>query len=439
LALSAGGRPDTLRRIDLPDTPAGRCAAAYLEAFNSGDDDRMRDFQQRYRTRSYLERTPIKDRLSFYRGVLEATETLTPIRVAHSTDREVILFAQASRTHGFVELQFNMDDTKPGKLVGFNIKGRVDRAVAEGALKPIDDEIINATIESVAGILRDSYIYPDKGEKMADTLRRHQSNGRYQGITNASKLASRLTDDLYAVCRDGHLAILARAAAQEQETSDSTEDSLRGVRHNYGFRKVELLPGNIGYVRFDAFHHSEEAQEIAAAALAFVANCKALILDLRQNDGGSPEMIRFISSYLFDKPTQLGGMYDRVDDETSESWTYTEIPGKRFDADLPVYVLTSVLTYSAAEAFTYDLKHLKRATIIGDTTGGGAHLVTRRAVGDQFKMRVPTARAVNPITKTNWEGVGVVPHIQVPASEALDAACKDAADKSNPQGARRGR
>ncbi len=115
----------------------------------------------------------------------------------------------------------------------------------------------------------------------------------------------------------------------------------KGGRNNYGFRRVELLPGNVGYIKFDVFDGIKEAQEVAAEALASVAECDALIFDLRDNGGGSPEMIQFISSYLFDEPTHLNSFYDRLSNKTSETWTLQEIPGKRFAADLPVYVLTS--------------------------------------------------------------------------------------------------
>lgn len=536
---SSSTRYAPAQRVDLPDTPAGRCAAAYLEAFNAGDDDRMRDFQQRYRTRSYLETHPMKGFLSFYRMVLEASETLTPIRVAYSTDREVILFAQESRTQGFVELRFIMDDKKPGKLVGFDIKGGIDRAVAEGKHEPLDDKTINATIASVAGILRDSYVYPDKGEKMADLLIRRKSEGRYAGITDGRVLATKLTEVLRAFSRDRHLGIhqgslpgqpvgdtkeqvdwpdtpagrkanayfavddagdalrrfirehFSKSVLKEQsldgvfefhsrmrsgygkvkvhlvrsdgdyavevsfttertgrerirmavspeppyglttfeDAAHKAEPSEEDIRNNYGFRKVEVLPDNIGYIRFDQFHESENALDVAAAALAFVANCDALVFDLRNNGGGTWHMNRFIASYLFDKAIHLGGKYSRLTDEITEWSTLEEVPGKRFGPDVPVYILTSSWTFSAAETFSYWLKDLKRVIIVGETTGGAAHPTTDRAVNDRFWISIPTGRTISPVSKTDWEGVGVIPDIKVPATEALEAACEDAAKR----------
>jgi len=264
---------------------------------------------------------------------------------------------------------------------------------------------------------------------MADVLVKHESEGRYSAVTSASDLAQRLTTDLFAVCKDHHLSVRPNTGPAFAAGCGSNGETGEDNRNNYGFQKSELLPGNIGYIKFDMFHGSKRAQEVAAAALAFVTDCDALVFDLRENGGGSPQMIRFISSYLFDKPTHLNSFYDRLNNKTSETWTLDSVPGRRFPNDLPVYVLTSSFTGSAAEEFTYNLKNLERATIVGETTVGAAHLVTERVINEQFLLRVPHARAYNPVTKDNWEGVGVRPDIQVSASAALDAACKDAADK----------
>jgi len=139
-------------------------------------------------------------------------------------------------------------------------------------------------------------------------------------------------------------------------------------------------------------------------------------------------MVAGISSYLFAEPTHLNDLYNRKEDKTTEYWTLRDVPGPRF-ADKPVFVLTSKRTFSGAEEFAYNLKNLKRATIIGETTGGGAHPVSGHRIDDHFMIGVPFARAINPISKTNWEGTGVEPDIKVPASEALDVATKMAAEK----------
>ena len=161
---------------------------------------------------------------------------------------------------------------------------------------------------------------------------------------------------------------------------------------------------------------------MAVGAMAFLANCDALIIDLRENGGGSPEMIQLLSSYFFSgEPRHLNSFYYRMDEKTEQYWTQPYVPGAKL-ADTDLYVLTSGYTFSGAEEFTYNLKNMKRATIVGETTGGGAHPVRIEVLNDHFAIGVPYARAVNPISKTNWEGTGVEPDVKVPAAQALAQA-----------------
>jgi C-terminal processing protease CtpA/Prc len=193
---------------------------------------------------------------------------------------------------------------------------------------------------------------------------------------------------------------------------------------NCGFVKVEQLDGNVGYVKFNGFFDVGACGATASAAMSFVAGSRALIVDLRDNGGGSPAMVAYISSYLFSARTHLNDLWTRHSGETEEFWTRDDIPGRRFGGEKPVYVLTSARTFSGAEEFSYNLKSLGRATIIGETTGGGAHPVSGHRIDEHFMIGVPFARAVNPITRTNWEGVGVAPDVKVPAADALAAALK---------------
>jgi C-terminal processing protease CtpA/Prc len=184
----------------------------------------------------------------------------------------------------------------------------------------------------------------------------------------------------------------------------------------------------VGYLKFNFFGDVEVCGPTASAALNFLANVDALIVDLRDNGGGSPDMVAYVSSYLFSKRTHLNNLWTRRTNETREYFT-TEVPGKRLGEDKPVYVLTSKRTFSGAEEFSYNLKNLKRATIIGETTGGGAHPVSGHKIDDHFTIGVPFARAINPISKTNWEGTGVEPDVKVAAGDALTTAQKLIADK----------
>jgi retinol-binding protein 3 len=154
----------------------------------------------------------------------------------------------------------------------------------------------------------------------------------------------------------------------------------------------------------------------------------AIIFDLRENGGGQPAMVTLIASYLFDQPTHLIDIYNRKEDSTTQNWTLSYLPGARLTKQ-PVFVLTSKRTFSGAEEFVFDLKNKKRATIVGETTGGGAHPVSGRAVADYFMVGVPFAKALDPVTKTNWEGTGVEPDVKVSAADALTTAEKLAIEK----------
>jgi C-terminal processing protease CtpA/Prc len=197
---------------------------------------------------------------------------------------------------------------------------------------------------------------------------------------------------------------------------------------NCSFSKVEILNHNIGYVKFGAFPDPNLCGPTVVAAMNFVAHTDALIFDLRENHGGDPSMVDFMVSYLFREPTHINDLTNRHDNETHQYWTLPWIPGPRF-IDQPVYVLTSHETFSGGEEFTFDLKTQKRATIVGETTGGGAHPVRGMPAGDHFTIGVPFGRPINPVTKGDWEGKGVEPDVKVSAADALTTAEKLAAEK----------
>jgi retinol-binding protein 3 len=190
------------------------------------------------------------------------------------------------------------------------------------------------------------------------------------------------------------------------------------------------LPPNIGYVKLNMFADPDICALTASAAMTFLADSDALILDLRDNNGGKGSMVEFIASYLFAAHTHLNDIYRRPQNATQEAWTLPYVPGKKFIGK-PVFVLTSKRTFSAAEDLCYALKNLQRATLIGETTGGGAHPVEFKRIDDHFAMVVPTGRSISPITKSDWEGTGVEPDVKVAAAQALDVAQKLAAEASS--------
>ncbi|HKP71332.1 MAG TPA: S41 family peptidase, partial [Pyrinomonadaceae bacterium] len=201
---------------------------------------------------------------------------------------------------------------------------------------------------------------------------------------------------------------------------------------NMGLEKVETLNGNIGLLEFSYFDPSNEAAKKISDAMNTLASTDALIIDLRRCRGGASNAITLLMSYFFDKSIHLSDAYDRVLDEKMESWSLAEVPGKRY-GQKDVYILTSRFTFSAAEDISYTLKNLKRATIVGETTGGGAHPVRGRRLNEHFFVMVPFARYISPVTQTNWEGVGVKPDVEAPAAHALKLAQLTALKKLSAQ------
>jgi hypothetical protein len=275
-----------------------------------------------------------------------------------------------------------------------------------------------AMVEKIAVLLNANYVYPEVGEKMARHIRRQLETGGYASIGRSTALARRLQAELRDICHDRHLRVVydpAAAAALLKGGDEARQRQHRRSeewrRQNYGFEKIERLAGNIGYLDLPFFADTEYARDTAAAAMALLAHSDALIIDLRFNGGGSPRMVQFLCSYFFGpEPVHLNSLYWRPTNHTDEFWTLKDLPGRRMPS-VELFILTSSRTFSGAEEFTYNLKNLKRATVVGETTGGGAHPVNQRAVNDTLVIFIPVGRAINPITKTNWEGIGIEPDV----------------------------
>ena len=291
-------------------------------------------------------------------------------------------------------------------------------SASENRAEAVDARTRTEVIDGVLDGLKRSYVFPDVAARMADAVRERLAKGEYDAIAGGREFADKLTTDLQAVSRDKHLRIRVTGASSGTGMKrGGMSDSGDG-----GFARVEQLPGNIGYIDLRLFHPPHVAADDAAAAMNRVADADALIIDLRKNGGGSPDMVALLVSYLVDpEPILVNTFFGRDGKMERETWTSRELPGRRFTGK-DVYVLTSSYTFSGAEEFAYDVKNLKLATVVGETTGGGANPVGMFRINDQFEVSLPVARAVNPITKTNWEGVGVSPDVNVPAEMALKTA-----------------
>jgi len=268
--------------------------------------------------------------------------------------------------------------------------------------------------------LRERYVLIDKIPEIEAALTEFAASSAFAALTTRTAVAERLTEVLRR--SDHHLGVqwLAAPEAQRPRAGMSWFDRLD--RQNSGFRRIEWLDGNIGYVEFWGFDEiNERSTARVAEAMAVVAETDALIFDLRRNGGGSGEMVALISSYLLPGGVHLNSFYWRATDTTSKTHTREEIAGKRL-LDVPVYVLTSAETFSAAEEFAYDLKHLGRATLVGEPTRGGANPWQWFELGDGFRAGIPVATAVNPVTRSNWERVGVQPDVPSSRAAALETA-----------------
>jgi retinol-binding protein 3 len=413
----------------IPDTPAGRTLQAWLDAFNSGDRERIQAYLTKYEPEKSV------DPQVNFRNQTGGFELLG----IDKSDRLQIEFRvkeKAGPTNAVGRIK--VKDADPAEVVSFSLRAIPPGLTAADMNKKIDAATQARVIDGVVAKLNEYYVFPETAKKMAEAVQARLKSGGYDAITGADDFATTLTDDLRAVSRDKHLRVnFSPQALPKMDPGANSKPDPAAVarrkaqleRNNCAFEKVERFPTNIGYLKFNGFMDSEICGPTVAAAMNFLAHVDALIIDLRENGGGDPKMVAYISSYLFAEPTHLNDLYNRKEDKTTEYWTLRDVPGARL-ADKPVFVLTAKRTFSGAEEFAYNLKNLKRATIIGEITGGGAHPVSGHRIDDHFTIGVPFARAINPISKTNWEGTGVEPDIKVLASEALDVAKKMAAEQN---------
>jgi C-terminal processing protease CtpA/Prc len=285
-------------------------------------------------------------------------------------------------------------------------------------------------IPAISAALQAEYVFPDMATKMVQALQAHAQRGDYAAISDGKALATRLTADLRAVSHDGHLGAEYHPEGARTEPENWSLEDLKGMRaeaehSNFDFRKVERMDGNVGYIDVRYFYDAYLAADTISAAMSFVAHMDALIIDLRQNPGGEPTGVTFFASFLFDTRTHLHDLLVRRGDRVEQIWT-SQVTGPSFGGQKPVYVLVSKATFSGAECLAITLKELKRAVIVGETTGGGAHLTRQFKVTEHFAVWVPFGRGVSLITQTDWEGVGVTPDVAVPATDALRTAYRAA-------------
>jgi len=365
-------------------------------------------------------------------------------RVEDATATEMLAVVRARRTERWLCLFFNVDPEPPHAIEDIVLRPTAAPPAGDktGAAPPLDDKTRAQIVQALVRELNRAYVFPEKAASMDRELLARQRQHVYDSIASRLTFARALTDDLQRVTHDKHLHV----------NVDCSRGASRPGREHHGpvpgatdrprvFGASKRLDGNIAYVDIATFGiPADQVKDEIRETMSAAADAAAIIFDVRRNGGGEPETVALVSSYLFGaEPVHLNSLYWRIPDRTDDFFTDPRVQGAKFGPTKPVYVLTSGHTFSAAEEFTYNLQTRKRAVIVGETTGGGAHPGDVAQLPHGFTVFVPSGRAINPITNTNWEGTGVKPDVEVAAEKALDTAHQLAREKvgkgSNSDGA----
>lgn len=291
-------------------------------------------------------------------------------------------------------------------------------------------------IDTLIAKLNANYVFPDQAQQVEVVLRQNQRAGKYDGIADGKLLAKQLSDDIDGVVHDKHLLVDASArpvppddamppppqtrAEWEKQVPPAVLEKV--LASSLGVEKVEHLSPQIGYLQISSFGPVFLVSDKFAAAMNALADTDGLIIDLRNNGGGGGDAVALLISYLVDERTRLNDSWERATGITTQYWTQDKLDGKRYGGKKPVLILTGPNTKSAAESFAYQMQALKRATVIGERTWGGANASHPYRLSEHFAAFIPSRRSISPITHTNWEGTGVIPDVAAKADDALAAA-----------------
>ncbi|MDP4535938.1 S41 family peptidase [Alkalimonas collagenimarina] len=278
-----------------------------------------------------------------------------------------------------------------------------------------------AAIDGINQVLHQHYVFPDTAEQVAQQLSAKLNAGELEHLINHQQFAEQVASLLRKYSSDGHLGLAL--TAETGGVSHRLQETEESKNNNFAFEQAMVLPGNIGYLKLNKFWQAEQAHRIAHAALTFLSHTDAIIIDLRDSGGGSPELVSYLLSHFVPADTLLWQIHDRTGLPTSQVVSEA-VPGSELLQTIPLYVLQSSQLVSAGEFFSYTLQQLQRATIVGETSAGLAHYTGAAKVNDWLFIRIPMYRPVFPTSGKNFEGIGVIPDIRVDAQEALDRALK---------------
>jgi hypothetical protein len=299
-------------------------------------------------------------------------------------------------------------------------------AAAPGS--PIDGAFVHDTVASIRALIQEKYFDTSAIPGIEAALTAAEQRGAYAGATDLKDLSARLNKTLDQASHDKHLFV----SPSELPAATSTEPALpraeRARLDNYGMKRAEILDGNVGYLQITAFYRANEGAETLQAAMNFVAHTDALILDLRNNGGGSSDTAIQLLSYFFNDPGRL--LLSIIGRSGEPQIFNAQATGVAYrDESRPLYVLVSGSTWSAGEAVPFILQEQRRATIVGQKTAGAANPAGPWPINSSLTMTIPFGRIKSAVKGSNWDGVGVIPEIEASPDKALAVAYKDALDR----------
>lgn len=285
-----------------------------------------------------------------------------------------------------------------------------------GQESTLNDKYKKEVIETLSILIEDFYIYPEVAKKNREYLYKQYEAGYFIKFKDNKNFAKALTEVVQSVNKDKHMRIMANKAYKTPENTlerkaEQRMDQINNYRnYNHGFKELKLFEENVAYLDLRGFASFERAKEIADAYMKLISQADSVIIDLTKNGGGDPAMVQYLCSYFFDQKLHLNSLYYRDGNRTDEYWTLDEVGGQKMD-DIPLFIMISSHTFSGAEEFSYNMQTQKRAILVGQTSGGGANPGKTKGINENLSVFIPMGKAINPITKTSWEGVGVRPDI----------------------------
>jgi len=295
----------------------------------------------------------------------------------------------------------------------------------------IDARVRKDVLNDLAKQLETRYVIESTAKRLADLVRSKEKSNAYKNIKTGTEFALALTDDLAAVAHDKHLRVYySLTPLPKNSAGPAPKEFFDEMRRLNGFiPQVEVLDGNVGYIRVNGVPPIDTARRAVAAAFAFIHDTDALIIDNRGNGGGDPKTVALYMSYLSDGPTHVVNTFHWREGNRVEEFKTTDLGELSYGGKKPVFVLTSRMTFSGGEELSYDLQVSKRAVVVGEVTGGGANPGGPLPLSHQFGVNMPMGQAVNPITGTSWEGKGIQPDVAVAPAAALVKAQALAIDR----------